>query len=67
MINWSWTATLSGLPTVMIWWVNKIETTPEQCKAARSLLSFDQDSLAKMAGLGFNLPLRIVRMKRSRS
>jgi hypothetical protein len=52
MINWSWTATLSGLPTVMIWWVNKIETTPEQCKAARALLSFDQDSLAKMAGLG---------------
>jgi transcriptional regulator with XRE-family HTH domain len=37
--------------------------TPEQCKAARALLGFDQISLAKAAGLGLST---IVDFERSR-
>jgi transcriptional regulator with XRE-family HTH domain len=31
-----------------------VEMTPEQCKAARAIVGFDQISLAKAAGLGLS-------------
>jgi transcriptional regulator with XRE-family HTH domain len=40
-----------------------VEMTPEQCKAARAIVGFDQISLAKAAGLGLST---IVDFERSR-